>query len=102
MSHRWIYALTTGSLLLAGCYASPPYVVQGPPPLPAAPAEAIPPQPASGYVWVPGGYVWQMSSRTYVWVPGHWTVPPPGYVWVPGHWETSPSGTVWVGGQWRR
>jgi WXXGXW repeat (2 copies) len=41
------------------------------------------------------------DTRTYVWVPGHWTVPPKDYVWVPGHWETQANGTVWVDGQWR-
>jgi YXWGXW repeat-containing protein len=45
---------------------------------------------------------WQPATRAYVWVPGHWTVPPRGYVWVPGHWETQANGNVWVDAYWRQ
>lgn len=92
--------LLTSLLLLGGCYM-PPSTTQGPPPPPAAPLETVPAQPSPSYVWVPGSNTWQPATRTYVWAPGHWTVPPQGYAWVPGHWETQANGSVWVDEQWR-
>jgi hypothetical protein len=93
--------LLTSVLFLGGCYIPPPSKVQAPPPPPPVPVETVPAQPGPKYVWVPGSYTWQPVTRTYAWVPGHWTIPPQGYVWVPGHWETQANGTVWVDGQWR-
>jgi hypothetical protein len=89
-------------LAVAGCSFGPPYAQTAPPPMPAAPAEVRPAQPASNYVWVPGHYTWRPSDRAYVWVPGHWAVPPEGHVWVPGHWQTQAGGSVWVDGRWER
>jgi WXXGXW repeat (2 copies) len=89
-------------LMLSACSGASLYpAVQAPPAPPPAPTETMPPQPSVSYVWIPGGYIWQPSTRTYLWVPGHWTVPPTGQVWVPGHWETTPTGHVWVDGRWR-
>lgn len=99
------FLATVGSVLIAaavlgGCYM-PPSSVQAPPTPPPAPMETVSAQPGPSYVWVPGTYTWQPATRTYVWVPGHWTVPPRGYVWVPGHWETHSTGNQWVDGYWR-
>jgi len=101
MPHRY-RILAVAALLLTAC-AGPRGVVLAPPPQPpAAPAEAMTPQPSPSYVWIPGGYVWQPTTRAYVWVPGHWTVPPAGQMWVPGHWESTADGHVWVDGRWKQ
>jgi WXXGXW repeat (2 copies) len=89
------------ALVLAGCAGNRTSALQAPPAPPPPIAETIPPQPAPGYVWVPGVYTWNANTRSYVWVPGHWAIPPRGYVWVPGHWQTTSTGHVWVDGQWR-
>jgi len=49
---------------------------------------------------VPGQWTWHRER--YVWVPGHWDVPPaPGHVWVPGGWMPREGAYVWVEGHWR-
>lgn len=100
--HAWIAVSIVMLLTAAGCSLGGPYAQNAPPPMPAAPAEVRSPQPAPNYLWVPGYYTWRASDRTYVWVPGHWAVPPDGHVWVPGHWQTQPSGYTWVDGRWER
>ena len=93
-------ALPMSLLILGGCHL-PPSAVQAPPPPPAAPLETVPAQPGpTPTCGCPEPTRGSPPRRTYVWVPGHWTVPPQGYVWVPGHWETQANGTVWVDGQW--
>jgi hypothetical protein len=101
MSRPLAAGVLASLLIVAGCSTTRYSGAQAPPPAPASPAEAVPAQPGPAYVWVPGAYAWQPATRTYVWVPGHWTIPPRGYVWVPGHWETQASGNVWVDGAWR-
>jgi hypothetical protein len=85
---------------LASC-APPPrriYVRAGPP---AEVVEAIPAAPGPAYVWVRGYYKWDADARAYVWMPGHWVVPPQGYrEWVPGHWADRDGGWVWIEGHW--
>jgi WXXGXW repeat (2 copies) len=100
--HAWIAGSIVMLLTAAGCSLGPPYAQTAPPPMPAAPAEVRPAQPAPNYVWLPGYYTWRASDRAYVWVPGHWAVPPDGHVWVPGHWQTQSSGYTWVDGRWER
>jgi WXXGXW repeat (2 copies) len=102
MSHHYARVTILGGLLLviAGC-ASAPWVAQKPPPMPAAPTEVQTAQPGPNYAWIPGHYEWRTSERTYVWVPGAWTVPPSGQTWVPGRWETRPEGSVWVDSHWQ-
>ncbi|HLH37002.1 MAG TPA: hypothetical protein VKX41_20180 [Alloacidobacterium sp.] len=69
--------------------APPPVVVERPGP---------PPRP--GYVWVGGYHRW--DGYRYVWVPGHYVLPPrPRAVWVPGHWVERRGGWVFVEGHWR-
>ncbi|MBX6360834.1 YXWGXW repeat-containing protein [Pseudacidobacterium ailaaui] len=69
--------------------APPPVVVEHPGP---------PPHP--GYVWVAGYHRW--DGVRYVWVPGHYVLPPrPRAVWVPGHWVARRGGWVFVEGHWR-
>ncbi|HTZ88743.1 MAG TPA: hypothetical protein VMA71_00300 [Alloacidobacterium sp.] len=69
--------------------APPPVVVEHPGPPPRA-----------GYVWVGGYHRW--DGARYVWVPGHYVVPPrPHAVWVPAHWVQRSGGWVLVHGHWR-
>jgi hypothetical protein len=75
---------------------------QPPPPMPAPPAEVRMAQPGAHYIWIPGHYEWRATDRTYVWVPGNWSVPPAGYTWVPGRWESRPEGNVWIQSHWQR
>jgi hypothetical protein len=75
------------------------YVRVGPP---AAVVERPGPPPGARYVWYGGYHRW--DGRRYVWVPGHYIIPPQPYYhrWVPGHWRQSSRGWVWVDGHWSR
>lgn len=69
--------------------APPPVVIEHPGP-----------PPRTGYVWVGGYHRW--DGYRYVWVPGHYVLPPrPRAVWVPGHWAERRGGWVFVEGHWR-
>lgn len=73
-------------------------VVRVAPPAPIIERRPIAPGP--GYVWVDGFHRW--DGARYVWVGGHWMMPPRrGGVWVAGHWRHTPGGYVWVEGHWR-
>lgn len=96
--------------LAAGCYsdeyAYTALPVRGqvsigvPPPAPLA--EVVPPAPYGGLVWTAGYWDWQPVPGRYVWVPGHWTVPPrAGVVWVPPSWHSNGYGGYYqVPGHW--
>ncbi|HVY76521.1 MAG TPA: hypothetical protein VG890_16945 [Puia sp.] len=58
--------------------------------------------PGPTHVWI--GEEWEARGGKYVFVGGHWAVPPhPGWVWVPGHWRHEGGhGEVWIAGHWRR
>jgi hypothetical protein len=111
MRNRPLIALLMGGMLVvvAGCAATPkraeapraPARIEVPPPMPAAPAEVQPARPGPDYAWIPGHYEWRAGDRTYVWVPGSWTVAPTGQTWVPGHWQTQNGGSVWVKSHWQ-
>lgn len=84
------FALTLGSVAVAGCYSAPPpprhvverevvdpygrvverdrYVVDGPPP--PDEVEVVPVRPYYGAVWVRG--YWLRGRHRWHWVPGHW------------------------------
>jgi hypothetical protein len=90
----------------AGAQTSPPptpETVPAPPPMPATVVEAVPPSPGPIYVWIAGQHAWRPHLKAYVWLPGHYTVPPaPSYDWMPGYWAVaSRGGYVWVEGHWR-
>jgi hypothetical protein len=54
-----------------------------PPPPPRV--EARPPQPLAAAVWAQG--YWHYAGGRWVWVPGHWAVPPrAGATWRPSTW----------------
>lgn len=86
-------------VLLAAATASAQIVVRiGPPPAPRH--EVIPVAPGPNYVWVAGFH--RYDGHAYVWVPGHYVVPPHRHArWVPGHWAHRNGGYVWVEGHWR-
>jgi hypothetical protein len=82
-------ALAVSLLILGGCHL-PPSGVEAPPPPPAAPLEdGVGSARPDLCVGARSLHV-ASPTRTYVWVPGHWTIPPQGYVWVPGHWRLKP------------
>lgn len=88
-------ALATTSPVAAGARV---YVQIGPP-APIVEARVLAPGPH--YIWIAGFHQW--NGHAYVWVPGHWVVPPAHrQAWVPGHWVHHPHhGWYWVEGHWR-
>lgn len=70
------------------------------PPLPPALAEAVPPAPAPGYLWVRGQWVWNGSG--WIWAAGHWApASSPQPLWIPSHWVRGPYGWYWQPGHWQ-
>jgi hypothetical protein len=68
------------------------------PPLPNA--EQPGPLPRAGVVWISGYHRW--NSGSYVWIPGHYEVPPrPRAVWVPHRWMHRHGQWILVEGYWR-
>ncbi len=85
-------------VLLAAAGASAQVVVRIGPPAPRH--EVIPARPGPNYVWVGGFH--RYDGHAYVWVPGHYVMPPrPHARWVPGHWAHRHGGYVWIDGHWR-
>jgi hypothetical protein len=67
---------------------------------PPAVVEIAPPPPSAVHIWIVGCHEWRHGG--WVWVPGHWAVPPrAGAMWVHGHWRRRPHGWVWVSATWR-
>ncbi len=57
-------------------------------------------RPSTRHVWVGG--CWRHDGRAYVWVAGHWDLPPRGMsVWVAPHYERRGGGYVMIEGFWR-
>jgi hypothetical protein len=74
-------------------------VVQVPPP-PPPPAEYVTAQPTPSAIWVAGYYGY--DGYRYVWVAGHWEIPPQGYgVFVRPHWIYRGGQYFYVRGYWR-
>ena len=91
---------------------SPPprqVVVSSPPPTQQLIVVTAPPEPrremvyarpTSRHVWVPGYWAW--SHNQYVWVAGHYALPPGGRaVWVEPRWDRRGKNWVFVEGHWR-
>ncbi len=91
-----------GTLYQPPSGAVSPYAVQQ---VPAAPSEApmtevvtAPPSPAA--LWIPG--YWAYDGVRYVWVAGHWEIPPPNCrSYVAPYWANQGGGYVYVRGYWR-
>ena len=90
--------LVVGALVSASVEAAHVYVKIAPP-APVVETRVVAPGP--GYVWVGGFHRW--DGAAYVWVPGHWVMPPrPHAAWVPGHWvHHKHHGWYWKDGHWR-
>lgn len=77
--------------------AAPPPSYQ---PIPAVPAETIPPPPQGVYIWRPGHWKW--NGYAYHWVRGAYIVRQPRmHEWVNGAWVLRGGVWVWVGPHWR-
>ncbi|MFC3106726.1 hypothetical protein ACFOFO_01905 [Undibacterium arcticum] len=83
--------------------------------MPAPIQEVISAQPAPGYAWVPGHWVWRNTG--WLWQAGHWyqgavrpmptviveqitVAPSPAHFWIPGHWQWEGGDWVWRKGHW--
>jgi hypothetical protein len=88
------FALLT---LPSASFAQRVYVGVAPPPIVV---EHPGPAPHPGWIWIGGYHRW--DGHAYVWMGGHWELPPrPHAVWVTGHWRRDPGGWYWVPGHWR-
>lgn len=67
---------------------------------PPTPAEVQPPPPAPNALWVPG--YWIYDGRTYTWMSSRWEIPPPlATSYVPAHSEMRDGRPVFVPGYWQ-
>ncbi|HTD06738.1 YXWGXW repeat-containing protein [Undibacterium sp.] len=83
--------------------------------MPAPVQEVVTMQPAPGYAWVPGHWVWRQTG--WQWQSGHWyqgnvrpmpaviveqitIAPSPNHFWVPGHWKWHNGEWDWAKGHW--
>ncbi|HEY4990235.1 MAG TPA: YMGG-like glycine zipper-containing protein [Opitutaceae bacterium] len=74
--------------------------VESMPPQPPAPAELQTAQPTPSAMWVYGYY--DFDGYRYLWVPGHWEIPPPNAVaFVRPHWRYRGGSYVYIRGYWR-
>jgi YXWGXW repeat-containing protein len=89
----------TGFVWVSPALGLPHVYVSIAPPAPIV--EVVPVAPSPRHVWIAGYHRW--DGRAYVWVPGHYVVPPHAHVvWVSGHWAHHHShGYYWVEGHWR-
>ena len=73
---------------------------QAPATPPPTPVDSVPPQPAPNAVWVPG--YWIYDTRSYTWMSGRWEIPPPfARTYVPAHSEMRHGQMVYVPGYWQ-
>jgi len=65
------------------------------------PQEVVTVQPGPpGGIWVNGYYAY--DGYRYVWIGGHWEMPPPGYrIYVAPHWAWRRGSYVYIRGYWR-
>jgi hypothetical protein len=56
------------------------------------------PQPAPGWFWSPGSWVW--NENRFFWRPGYWVQSQPEWIWVPPSYAATPSGYVYIDGYW--
>ncbi|HTJ79931.1 MAG TPA: YXWGXW repeat-containing protein [Rariglobus sp.] len=66
---------------------------------PAPKIEQQPKLPAKDAVWLEGN--WRYYSGEYVWIPGHWAIPPkPHAVYEPPHWSVRNGNNMFTEGYW--
>jgi hypothetical protein len=95
-----------GTLYHSETEATTTIAVEQVPPPPPPPSELQTAQPTPSAVWIYGYYDWQWNQQAsvygYVWVPGHWEIPPPGAVaFVRPHWRYRGGTYVYIRGYWR-
>jgi hypothetical protein len=67
---------------------------------PPTPTDPVPPQPAANAVWIPG--FWIYDGHSYTWMRGRWEIPPPlARAYVPAHSEARNGQMVYVPGYWQ-
>lgn len=67
---------------------------------PPTPVDPVPPQPAVNAIWIPG--FWIYDGRSYTWMRGRWEIPPPlAHTYVPAHSEMRNGQLVYVPGYWQ-
>src|SRR5688572_21225718 len=66
----------------------------------SVPVYSRPVAPASGYVWIEGGWVTRRGQ--YCWTDGYWSRPRNGYRYVNGYWNPCRGGYSYVPGRWER
>ncbi len=89
-----------GTLYRSEYEATSNVAVQSVPPQPPPPAELQTAQPTPSAVWIYGFY--DFDGYRYLWVPGHWEIPPPNTVsFVRPHWRYRGGSYVYVRGYWR-
>jgi hypothetical protein len=95
---KFFYTLSLGvALCVSAAYAEEIIVKTAPP---RAVVERRGVAPSARHVWIAGYHRW--DGHAYVWVPGHWEVPPREHVvWVAPRWEHRHNGYVFVEGRWR-
>jgi hypothetical protein len=92
-----------GTIYHSEAQATTRVVVAQPPPMPPPPTpDVVVAQPAPQAVWLAGYWAYTGQGSRYVWVPGHWEIPPPQYrVYVAPHWVNRGGGYAYVQGYWR-
>lgn len=89
-----------GTIYHSEAEATTNVVVEAPPAPPPPPSEVMTYQPRPDAVWVSGYYAY--DGYRYVWVQGHWEIPPPGYHYFhPAYWAPRGGTYVYVRGYWR-
>ena len=114
MGRPWhAFALTAGllgALRLLACNSGlphPPYAAHTsdelaavPYPPPPGRVETVPPQPASGAVWIEGQWSWR--GRKWAWREGYWAAPPAGGTYSPWQMVRNEEGSLFFApGTWR-
>lgn len=76
----------------------PPQVIVMAPPPPRR--EVVRVRPSSRHVWLPGYWAWR--GNRYVWIAGHYALPPRGHrTWVEPRWERRGGVYIFIEGRWR-
>ncbi len=78
------------------------YTVQQVPQPPAEPpsTEVVSTPPSPSALWIPG--YWAFDGARYVWVAGHWEIPPPNCrTYVAPYWANQGGTYVYIRGYWR-
>lgn len=89
-----------GTLYTSESQATSNVAVEAVPPAPPPPADVMTPQPTPSAIWVAGYYGY--TGNQYVWVAGHWEIPPQNYqVFVRPHWVYRGGSYVYIRGYWR-